>query len=85
MQQVTELNFSFKARDAKSLRGKYDMIKKEVRKHAANVRKDIFRTGGGPQPVRKSLHPLEDELLAVISLSVKGLPSEFDSDAVNCK
>uniref|UniRef100_A0A2S2P0M0 Regulatory protein zeste n=1 Tax=Schizaphis graminum TaxID=13262 RepID=A0A2S2P0M0_SCHGA len=66
-------------RDAVSLRLKYEGIKKLLR----GSKSEIFKTGGGPCTQNySSSSELEKQLFEVIQLSVEGLPSMFDSDAM---
>ncbi|KAF0720990.1 fibrinogen silencer-binding protein-like [Aphis craccivora] len=66
-------------RDATSLRLKYEGLKRLLRGSKSN----LFKTGGGPHENDYTCSSeLEKQLYNIIQLSVEGLPSKFDSDAV---
>ncbi|XP_071053897.1 nuclear apoptosis-inducing factor 1-like [Onthophagus taurus] len=68
-------------RDVKSVKGKYDQIKKEVRKKNSKIRMNALKTGGGPVE-DVSLTPIEEKVKGLILLSVVGMPSTYDSDVI---
>ncbi|XP_022910827.2 myb/SANT-like DNA-binding domain-containing protein 3 [Onthophagus taurus] len=70
------------ARDSKSLRTKYEFLKKTVRKKCADMKQEKLKTGGGPCS-EIQLTPIEEKIKALIILSVDGMRSICDSDAVN--
>lgn len=66
-------------RNSKVLRLKYDVLKRDLKKMNYNKLQQ-FKTGGGTAEL-KSLTAHEEQLSKILSLSIKGLPSRFDSDA----
>ncbi|XP_045459556.1 fibrinogen silencer-binding protein-like [Melitaea cinxia] len=66
-------------RSAKTLRLKYEGIKRDTRKKSALIRAETYQTGGGPSsaPV---LTPSEVKVKEMILLSIDGMDSKFDSD-----
>ncbi|XP_055856074.1 myb/SANT-like DNA-binding domain-containing protein 4 [Episyrphus balteatus] len=70
-------------RTGKVLKDKYNNIKRALRKSKADLRKEIFLTGGGPPPpTQKEQSPLLNELSDVMGISVDGLASRNDDDEV---
>ncbi|KAK4877005.1 hypothetical protein RN001_009511 [Aquatica leii] len=63
----------------KSLKIKYDGIKKDLRKKKAANRQQIFITGGGTSDLTP-LTTWEEKLLEIILLSCEGLPATNDCD-----
>lgn len=68
-------------RSAKTLKAKYEGIKRNTRKKSALIRAETYRTGGGPSAA-PPLTPLEEKVKDMILLSVDGIESEFNSDHV---
>ncbi|KAK4885597.1 hypothetical protein RN001_001868 [Aquatica leii] len=66
-------------RTTKSLKIKYDSIKKDLRKKKAANRQQIFITGGGTSDLTP-LTTWEEKLLEIILLSCEGLPATNDCD-----
>ncbi|XP_045458486.1 uncharacterized protein LOC123668839 [Melitaea cinxia] len=68
-------------RSAKTLRLKYEGIKRDTRKKSALIRAETYQTGGGPSsaPV---LTTSEVKVKEMILLSIDGMDSKFDSDNV---
>ncbi|CAG9763548.1 unnamed protein product [Ceutorhynchus assimilis] len=69
------------ARDLTSLKLKYDNIKRNLKKKIQNNKKQLTKTGGGP-PQEEPLLWYEEALYQVLQVSIDGLPSEGDSDAL---
>ncbi|XP_047018958.1 uncharacterized protein LOC124644830 isoform X1 [Helicoverpa zea] len=69
-------------RSAKTLKAKYEGIKRNTRKKSALIRAETYRTGGGPSAA-PPLTPVEEKVKDMILLSVDGIESEFDSDHVD--
>lgn len=68
-------------RSAKTLRLKYEGIKRDTRKKSALIRAETYKTGGGPSTA-PILTPSEVKVKELILLSVDGMDSKFDSDHV---
>ncbi|KAI4455388.1 apontic [Holotrichia oblita] len=69
-------------RSVDSIRRFYENQKKNVRKIAANEKKDTYLTGGGTPNVFKK-EPFHDVLLSIMnSKSVVGLKNKFDGDGI---
>lgn len=66
-------------RPVKSLRTKYDMIKKDIKKKFAAHKQQLYKTGGG-EYTNIVFTPTEEKLLAILSLAVEGLPARNDCD-----
>lgn len=66
-------------RDAKTLRLKYDCIKRDIKTKKAKNKAEVYKTGGGV-PKAQELNGYETKLYPFIALSVCGLQSNFDSD-----
>lgn len=71
------LNF----RSARTLKAKYEGLKRATRKKSALIHAETYRTGGGPSAV-PPLNPIEEKVKNMILLSVKGIESQFDSDCI---
>ncbi|KAK4882430.1 hypothetical protein RN001_005749 [Aquatica leii] len=71
-------------RTTKSLKIKYDSIKKDLRKKKAANRQQIFITGGGT-PDLTPLTTWEEKLLEIILLSCEGLPATNDCDTATAE
>ncbi|RVE51976.1 hypothetical protein evm_003442 [Chilo suppressalis] len=68
-------------RSSKTLRIKYECLKRTVRKKSAALRTELYRTGGGPNTATP-LDSTEIYLKSLISLSTDGLESVYDSDVL---
>lgn len=66
-------------RPKKSLKAKYEDMKKNIRKKLAHNRSEQFKTGGG-EPEMQFLTNAEDNILSILPSSLEGLPSVWDSD-----
>lgn len=71
-------------RSSKTLRLKYESIKREIRKKCAAHKNDIFRNGGSAEN-SSVLLPFEEKVLAVTQLSSIGLHSTFDNNTCSGK
>lgn len=69
--------FSFQPRDWQQIRDKFYKIKKLLRSEAAEVKAEIFQTGGGRKQKKKTplveRHPIFQELSALMHTSIHGL------------
>ncbi|XP_050517560.1 uncharacterized protein LOC126892141 isoform X1 [Diabrotica virgifera virgifera] len=66
-------------RPADTLRAKYEMVKKNIKKKVSHNKRELFKTGGGTP----DYHPIEGhevKLLETIEISAEGLHSRKDSD-----
>ncbi|KAK4887492.1 hypothetical protein RN001_003763 [Aquatica leii] len=70
---------SNKSRTLKSLKIKYEGIKRDLKKKDAQRRHEVFKTGGGNCEIPK-LHDYEEKLQAILGISVGGLPPTNDND-----
>ncbi|XP_047523599.1 uncharacterized protein LOC125062026 isoform X2 [Pieris napi] len=68
-------------RSAKTLKGKYEGLKRATRKKSALIHAETYRTGGGPSAATP-LTPIEEKVKDMILLSVEGIESQFDSDRI---
>lgn len=68
-------------RSAKTLKLKYEGIKRTTRKKSAVIRAETYRTGGGPSTA-PDLTDTEQKIKDMILLSVDGMDSTYDSDNV---
>lgn len=66
-------------RNASNLRSKYDDLKKNLRKKIGNHKRQLYQTGGGPQP-SMNLSPDEELLLSMIGPSTCGLQDRGAGD-----
>ena len=66
-------------RTSKTLRMKYESIKKGLKKKCALLKRDMSKTGGGCGNV-KDLLPYEERTLSITQLSTMGMETPFDSD-----
>lgn len=66
-------------RNAKTLKAKFEGLKRETRKKSALICAETYRTGGGPSAA-PPLTPVEEKVREMILLSVDGMDSQFDSD-----
>ncbi|CAG9763448.1 unnamed protein product [Ceutorhynchus assimilis] len=82
-QEFNSASPSLHYRPMESLKKTYEKMKEEIRKKTAELKKELYKTGGGPgpcpEPNKNSRH---DELLMSImsKKSVFGLGSQFDSN-----
>ncbi|XP_011858543.1 PREDICTED: uncharacterized protein LOC105556083 [Vollenhovia emeryi] len=67
-------------RNVASLKSCWDNLKKRTRKHFAEIRKEVFATGGGKMTIPDD--PIAEKVKNVIEPSVDGLRNQFDSDYV---
>lgn len=74
-------NSGINTRSVETLRAKYDGLKKDLKKKVNKNKAETCKTGGG-KPEYITIEGPEKDLLEVLSLSISGLPSEFDSDRV---
>lgn len=66
-------------RSKKTLKAKYEDIKKNIKKKLAHNRMEQFKTGGG-EPEIRPLTGIEENILLMLPSSIEGLPSMWDSD-----
>ncbi|XP_029672382.1 myb/SANT-like DNA-binding domain-containing protein 3 isoform X1 [Formica exsecta] len=66
-------------RSKKTLKAKYEDIKKSIKKKLAHNRMEQFKTGGGKPEIRP-LTGIEESILSMLPSSIEGLPSIWDSD-----
>lgn len=66
-------------RSKKTLKAKYEDIKKNIKKKLAHNKMEQFKTGGGKPDIR-SLTGIEETILSILPSSIEGLPSVWDSD-----
>ncbi|XP_025267833.1 myb/SANT-like DNA-binding domain-containing protein 4 [Camponotus floridanus] len=71
-------------RTKKTLKAKYEDLKKSIKKKLAHNRMEKFKTGGGKPEIRP-LTGIEENILSMLPSSVEGLPSIWDSDRETCK
>ncbi|XP_077259125.1 uncharacterized protein LOC143895690 isoform X1 [Temnothorax americanus] len=67
-------------RNVASLKNCWDNLKKRTRRHFAEVRKEVFATGGGKMTIPDD--PIAERVKSIIQPSVDGLKNPFDSDHV---
>ncbi|XP_039312007.1 uncharacterized protein LOC120359252 [Solenopsis invicta] len=68
-------------RDVNSLKNCWDNLKKKTRKHYAEIRSEIFKTGGGKANITAD-DPIAERVKTIIQPSVEGLQNRFDSDYI---
>ncbi|XP_022818412.1 uncharacterized protein LOC111350919 [Spodoptera litura] len=68
-------------RTTKTLKVKYEGLKRTVRKKSAAIRSELYRTGGG-RNTAPPLDNVEEQVKSMISLSTDGLHSIYDSDVI---
>lgn len=68
------------ARSTKSLKLKYESIKKDTKKTMARHRQELYRTGGGPSSA-PDLTDIEEKVIAICS-NITGLDARNDSDSI---
>ncbi|KYM96690.1 UPF0439 protein C9orf30 like protein [Cyphomyrmex costatus] len=66
-------------RKKKSVKTKYEDIKKNLKKKLSKNKAAMFKTGGGT-PKIQDLTSAEEMLLSILPSTIQGLPSIFDSD-----
>lgn len=69
-------------RNPKTLRAKYENLKKSLKRKCGDHRRSMYGTGGGP-PHDLNLTNEENIILELAGPSVEGLPARFDSDTVS--
>ncbi|CAH1642073.1 unnamed protein product [Spodoptera littoralis] len=68
-------------RTTKTLKVKYEGLKRIVRKKSAAIRSELYRTGGG-RNTAPPLDNVEEQVKAMITLSTDGRHSIYDSDVI---
>lgn len=68
------------SRNAKTLKLKYESLKKEAKKKMAKHRQDLYKTGGGPSTV-PDLDDVEENIVDICS-NITGLEARNDSDNI---
>ncbi|XP_054085124.1 uncharacterized protein LOC128921432 [Zeugodacus cucurbitae] len=69
-------------RSEKTLKKKYLTLKREVKKRAADDKRSLYLTGGGP-PSKKMLTEFDEKLLNVLNeKQVSGMQSVYDNDVI---
>lgn len=68
-------------RTTKTLKVKYEGLKRLVRKKSAAIRSELYRTGGG-RNTAPPLDNVEEQIKSLISLSTDGMQSIYDSDVI---
>ncbi|XP_071574494.1 uncharacterized protein [Temnothorax nylanderi] len=66
-------------RSTKTIRAKYDTVKKNIRKKCSLLKSEQTKTGGGQCPV--PLTPCEEKILSLTPNTMVGLQSRFDKDS----
>lgn len=66
-------------RSAKTLKIKYDGLKRQTRKKSSAIRGELYKTGGGTGNA-PPLDRVEEKIKDMIFLSVEGMDAVFDSD-----
>ncbi|XP_050461350.1 uncharacterized protein LOC126856665 isoform X2 [Cataglyphis hispanica] len=61
------------------LKNCWDNLKKKTRKHYAEIRSELFKTGGGQMNIIRD-DPIAEMVKNIIQPSVEGLQNRFDSD-----
>ncbi|XP_032682288.1 myb/SANT-like DNA-binding domain-containing protein 3 isoform X2 [Odontomachus brunneus] len=69
-------------RSIKTIRSKYDTIKKSIRKKCSLLKSEQTKTGGGQCAV--TLTPSEEKVLSLTPNTMVGLKSRFDNDSEAC-
>lgn len=70
----------FTARSTKSLKLKYEGIKKETKKTLAKHRQELYKTGGGPSSAPE-VTDIQERVIAICS-NINGLDARNDSDKI---
>lgn len=78
-QEMNAANGTF--RTSANIRGKYENLKKNTKKKFAQEKRNLYRTGGGVEPV-VNITKTDEEIKNLLGVSLDGLFNEFDSDAV---
>ncbi|XP_011883673.1 PREDICTED: uncharacterized protein LOC105570832 [Vollenhovia emeryi] len=65
-------------RDVACLKSCWDNLKKKTRKYYADIRNEVFKTGGGKINIIDD--PIAEKVKSIIQPSVEGLQNNFDSD-----
>ncbi|XP_067208394.1 myb/SANT-like DNA-binding domain-containing protein 3 isoform X2 [Linepithema humile] len=68
-------------RKKKSVKTKYEDMKKNLKKKLSRNKMETFKTGGGPANIQP-LTFAEEILLSFLPSTIQGLPSVFDSDRI---
>ncbi|XP_028897977.2 uncharacterized protein LOC105215045 [Zeugodacus cucurbitae] len=69
-------------RSEKALKKKYLNLKREVKRRAADDKRSLYLTGGGP-PSKKMLTEFDEKLLNVLhEKQVSGMQSVYDNDVI---
>ncbi|XP_072941335.1 uncharacterized protein [Epargyreus clarus] len=69
-------------RSTKTLKVKYEGLKRTVRKKSAAIRSELYRTGGGSNKA-PSLDNVEEQIKSMITLSTDGMKSVYDCDVIS--
>ncbi|XP_072945312.1 uncharacterized protein [Epargyreus clarus] len=69
-------------RSTKTLKVKYEGLKRTVRKKSAAIRLELYRTGGGSNKA-PSLDNVEEQIKSMITLSTDGMKSVYDCDVIS--
>ncbi|XP_018568414.1 uncharacterized protein LOC108908762 [Anoplophora glabripennis] len=69
-------------RDAKTLKNKYENLKKRTKHKAAEERQALLRTGGGPY-IESKMDSTETKILDLLGVRAKGMQSEFGDDTIS--
>lgn len=70
---------SLEVRAAPKLRAKWESLKKSARKEAAELKRSLLKTGGGPPSIRK-LSVVTEQVVAIIGTSATGTSANYDCD-----
>ncbi|XP_045501123.1 uncharacterized protein LOC123698516 [Colias croceus] len=70
----------FTARSTKSLKLKYESVKKETKKTMAKHRQELYKTSGGPSSA-PDFTDIEEKVMAICS-NITGLDARNDSDKI---
>lgn len=68
-------------RSTKTIRAKYDTIKKNIRKKCSLLKSEQTKTGGGQCSI--TLTPYEEKVVSLTPNTMIGLESRFDKDSVS--
>lgn len=68
-------------RSWKTLKLKYEGLKKLTKKKSSQQRQEMYRTGGGPSDAPE-FNEIEEKVLSICS-NIKGLEARNDSDTIN--
>lgn len=69
------------ARTSKTLKGKWDALKKQTKAEYNKIKKYRAGTGGGPSS-KCRLSALGERILNVVGVAITGTNNDFDSDAM---